>query len=97
MEGLLYAHDRIAEQSTVAAPPGDADSEMEGGVPPESAFISASSAAAHPADKTFKIIRLEKSNEPLVNLPLTLLFIYRSIYFAIAYFPNIFNIISHYN
>lgn len=66
MEGLLYAHDRIAEQSAVAAAPSDADADVEGGVPPESAFISTNS-AAHPADKTFKIIRLEKSNEPLVN------------------------------
>lgn len=79
VEGLLYAHDRIAELSTIApANVTDSDTETDGGVAPESAFISnsatsgsaahpATPANAHPADKTFKIIRLEKSNEPLVN------------------------------
>lgn len=77
VEGLLYAHDRIAELSTIApANVTDSDTETDGGVAPESAFISnsatsgsaahlATPANAHPADKTFKIIRLEKSNEPL--------------------------------
>jgi len=73
VEGLLYAHDRIAELSSIApaANVSDSDAEMDGGVAPESAFISSSSnsngngSSAHPADKTFKIIRLEKSNEPL--------------------------------
>ena len=83
VEGLLYAHDRIAELSAIApASVHDSEGEMEGGAPPESAFISGHSTShssgsattgphpsstAHPADKTFKIIRLEKSNEPLVN------------------------------
>ena len=75
VEGLLYAHDRIADQSTIAAPltggDGDGDTDADGAAPPESAFIatgqqSTSSSTVHPADKTFKIIRLEKSNEPLV-------------------------------
>jgi len=74
VEGLLYAHDRIADQSTIAAPltggDGDGDTDADGAAPPESAFIatgqqSTSSSTVHPADKTFKIIRLEKSNEPL--------------------------------
>ena len=92
VEGLLYAHDRIAEASTISTAP------LSGGhheVPdinhhhqhsnsadygmPESAFISSTSltgySPAHSAhsghssqtaDRTFKIIRLEKSNEPLV-------------------------------
>ncbi len=87
VEGLLYAHDRIAEASTISTAPlsgghheavldyplGDFNQTM-----PESSFISSTSLTSHspahsassssqPPDRTFKIIRLEKSNEPLVN------------------------------
>jgi len=78
IEGLLYAHDRIAEQSTIGpplgAPDGDGSQEIglddDGiGAPPESAFLSpaqvAQMATNQMGDKTFKIIRLEKTNEPL--------------------------------
>lgn len=89
VEGLLYAHDRIAEVGAIStAPLSDAalstalldatisssdvgmDTMMQ-----ESAFISSSLSStgqyspahsAHSQDRTFKIIRLEKSNEPLV-------------------------------
>ena len=83
IEGLLYAHDRIGEQSTIGpplgAPDGDGSQEIglddDGigggmGAPPESAFLSPSQVAQmatnQMGDKTFKIIRLEKTNEPLV-------------------------------
>lgn len=82
MEGLLYAHDRIAEVSTISTAPLSDSTLTDGSdmdAMPESAFISSSHLSGHsPAhsaggssqhhqDRTFKIIRLEKSNEPLVS------------------------------
>lgn len=78
MEGLLYAHDRIAEVSTISTAPLN-DSNLSGDdmdAMPESAFISshlsghspahsASGSSQHHQDRTFKVISLEKSNEPL--------------------------------
>ncbi|XP_046463580.1 protein lin-2-like isoform X5 [Daphnia pulex] len=78
MEGLLYAHDRIAEVSAISsAPLSDANlSGEDTDAMPESAFISSHLAGHSPAhsaggssqhhqDRTFKVISLEKSNEPL--------------------------------
>lgn len=82
MEGLLYAHDRIAEVSSISTAPLSESALTDGSdmdALPESAFISSSHMSGHsPAhsaggssqhhqDRTFKIIRLEKSNEPLVR------------------------------
>lgn len=80
MEGLLYAHDRIAEVSAISsAPLSDANlSGEDTDAMPESAFISSHLAGHSPAhsaggssqhhqDRTFKVISLEKSNEPLVS------------------------------
>ena len=82
MEGLLYAHDRIAEVSAISsAPLSDANlCGEDADAMPESAFISSSShlpghspahsaggSSQHHQDRTFKVISLEKSNEPLVS------------------------------
>ena len=80
MEGLLYAHDRIAEVSAISsAPLSDANlSGEDADAMPESAFISshlsghspahsAGGSSQHHQDRTFKVISLEKSNEPLVS------------------------------
>ena len=81
MEGLLYAHDRIAEVGAISTAPLNDSTLTDGSdvdAMPESAFISsshlsghspahsASGSSQHHQDRTFKIIRLEKSNEPLV-------------------------------
>ena len=72
IEGLLFAHDRIAEASAIStAPLSESPDDQEG--LHESAFITPPHLAVpspahsqHYQDRTYKIIRLEKSNEPLV-------------------------------
>lgn len=91
VEGLLYAHDRIAELGAISTAPLsdsallDASSDISGHggmMMQESAFISSSMStgqyspahSSHSQDRTFKIIRLEKSNEPLVTYGIDNLF-----------------------
>ena len=80
MEGLLYAHDRIADLGSIAPPLSDSDAatDVDGTsvLPAESAFISPyhhpnananATTTTQMGDKIYKVIRLEKSNEPLVS------------------------------
>lgn len=74
IEGLLFAHDRIAEAGSISTAPLSESmmpDDQEG--LQESAFITpphlAGPSPTHSQqyqDRTYKIIRLEKSNEPLV-------------------------------
>lgn len=79
VEGVLFAHDRIAEASAISTAPLSesmmADIADQEGLQ-ESAFITpphltggpSPSHSQHYQDRTYKIIRLEKSNEPLVSV-----------------------------
>lgn len=51
-EGLIYAHDKIAEREAVAA------------MSPDEELLDR---ASHYTEDSVKIVRIEKSNEPLVR------------------------------
>ena len=76
---IVFALYSVRENQATIGPPllGDAGADYEGDESPaESAFISPAASAVLPAShvtgdgKTFKIIRLEKTNEPLVPIAL---------------------------